>query len=101
MKALQNILGEIRARADRLDETGDWPEQDLRDLESIGAMRWAAPTEFGGDAVEPLELHQRYEELASGSLVAAFVLSQRDSGVGILAAAEESDLRGELLTKLA
>jgi alkylation response protein AidB-like acyl-CoA dehydrogenase len=100
MKLLQDILSDMRSRADRLDETGDWPEQDLRDLEAIGAMRWAVPKQFGGDEVDSLELHERYEQLASASLVTAFVLSQRDSGVGILAAAEESDLRNELLTRL-
>jgi alkylation response protein AidB-like acyl-CoA dehydrogenase len=100
MQQLQDILPGVRRRADRLDETGEWPVDDLRALDSIGAMRWAVPREPGGEGVPSMELHQRYESLAAASLVTAFVLSQRDSGVGILVAAEPSRLRDELLTKL-
>src|SRR5215218_6785088 len=61
-----------------------WP--DLQALRP-DALRWAMPREFGGDALEPLELHLRYEQLARESLAQALILTQRDSAVGIIASA--------------
>jgi alkylation response protein AidB-like acyl-CoA dehydrogenase len=101
MNDLLKILAEVEARADHLDETGAWPEQDLRALTGIGAMGWAVPTEFGGEGCTSLELHLRYETIASASLTVALILSQRDSGLGVLVDALDHPRRGELLTKLA
>jgi alkylation response protein AidB-like acyl-CoA dehydrogenase len=65
------------------DETR-WPEELLR--KHAAAFRWAMPRAFGGDELEPLELHLRYEQLARQSLALALILTQRDSAVGILTA---------------
>ena len=91
----------IRSRADRLDASGEWPEEDLRVLSSLGAMRWAVPLSLGGEELSPIELHFRYEAIASASLTTALILTQRDSAIGIIAAANRTGLRDELLTKLA
>jgi alkylation response protein AidB-like acyl-CoA dehydrogenase len=69
------------------DAEHDWPEQLLR--EHADAMHWAMPREFGGEELDPLELHLRYEQLARKSLSLALILTQRDSAVGILAAAAD------------
>ena len=78
------VLSEIRQRAGEYDRSGDWPEQDIKALTAAGAMRWAISTEFGGDGLSALDLHLRYEELASASLCDALILTQRDSAVGLV-----------------
>jgi butyryl-CoA dehydrogenase len=75
------------------DETA-WPEELLR--EHAAAFRWAMPRAFGGDELEPLELHLRYEQLARKSLALALILTQRDSAVGILAAGGSQRLLAEV-----
>src|SRR5450432_1426183 len=97
---LREIIPGIRSRADRFDEAGDWPTEDLRLLATIGAMRWAVPLEFGGEDLSPIELHFRYETIATASLTTALILTQRDSAISLIAAAESSPLRETLLTQL-
>jgi alkylation response protein AidB-like acyl-CoA dehydrogenase len=75
------------------DETR-WPEELLR--EHAEAFRWAMPRAFGGEELEPLELHRRYEQLARKSLALALILTQRDSAVGIIAAGGNDRLLAEV-----
>jgi|HubBroStandDraft_1064217.scaffolds.fasta_scaffold176343_1 alkylation response protein AidB-like acyl-CoA dehydrogenase len=101
MNELDRILPNIHSRAGDLDRSGNWPEQDLRDLAALGANRWFVRQQFGGDGVDPLELHLRYEAIASASVSVALILSQRDSAVGFIEGGENSALREELLPQLA
>jgi alkylation response protein AidB-like acyl-CoA dehydrogenase len=98
---LCDLLAGIRSRAGKFDLSGAWPQEDLDVLAHAGAMRWAVPSSAGGEDLSPIELHFRYEALASASLATALILTQRDSAVGILAASERASMRDELLTKLA
>src|SRR5262245_27299778 len=97
----QQILSAIASRADQLDESGNWPKEDLEDLTKTGAMRWAVPRAFGGEQLSPIEIHQRYEQIAAASLATALILTQRDSAIQIIAASENSALRDELIPKFA
>src|SRR5690349_7181092 len=98
---LHQILEQIRARADRVDETGEWPAEDLQELSAIGAMRWVVPQEFGGDEVSPLDVHKRYQAIASASLTTALILTQRDSAASIVTAARDWPQRAATLQRLA
>ncbi|MEA2733830.1 MAG: hypothetical protein QOE14_281 [Humisphaera sp.] len=74
--------------------TFEWPENLLR--AHAEAFRWVIPRAFGGEALEPLELHLRYEQLARKSLALALILTQRDSAVGIIAAGGNQRLLTEI-----
>ena len=100
LRALDAILPEIRRRADVLDQSGDWPAEDLRALAGIGAMRWGISPRFGGAGLSPLDLHLCYERLASASLTLALILSQRDSAAGLMEGGH-SQSAGALLGQLA
>jgi len=50
-------------------------------------MRWALPKPFGGD-LSPLDLHLKYEAIATASLAVALAFSQRDSAVQLIEASE-------------
>jgi butyryl-CoA dehydrogenase len=99
--ALERILVGIRSRATALDRGGQWPDQDLSELASAGACRWFVPSRFGGEGIDPLELHLRYEAIASASVATALVVSQRDSAVGFIDGGESETLRQELLPPMA
>jgi butyryl-CoA dehydrogenase len=101
MTELDRILPQIRSHAGDLDRSGNWPEQDLRELDRLGASRWFVPKQFGGDGIDPLELHLRYESIASASVSIALIISQRDSAIGFIEGGDNSALRGQLLPGLA
>src|SRR4051812_19859286 len=87
MPTPEQLVPRLSARAGEVDRTGRWPADDLADLASIGAMKWALPREFGGDDLSALELYLQYETIASGSLALALILSQRDSAVDLIESA--------------
>ncbi len=97
---LTQLLPGISARAGQADRDGIWPQHDLRDLAHIGAERWAIPSEFGGDDLSAMDLHLRYEAIASASLATALVVSQRDAAAGFIEGAEPSPLRQALLRRM-
>jgi alkylation response protein AidB-like acyl-CoA dehydrogenase len=98
---VDQVLDGLRARATEADLTGDWPQVDLRALAGSGAARWAIPSEFGGLGFSAIELHFRYEAIASASLSVALLLSQRDSAADMIDAGENDALRRQLLPPLA
>ena len=85
---LKPVLERIASRATRYDIESLWPVEDLADLASVGAMGWAIDTAFGGEGLDAVTLHDRYEMIATASLATALVLSQRDAAAGYLEASE-------------
>ena len=101
LPALTAILPAIGGRATAHDRSGDWPAEDLVNLSAIGAFRWFVPANFGGEGIDPLELHFRYESIASASLATALVVSQRDSALGLIDGSDNQELQDLLLPPLA
>lgn len=99
--SLSNILPGISGRATRIDQSGDWPSEDLHMLEQVGAMRWALPLALDGEELSPIELHFRYEAIASASLSTALILSQRDSAAALIDAATDAPMRERIGRELA
>jgi len=97
---VQEILPGISSRAQELDQSGDWPETDLHVLASLDAMRWGVPLLSGGEGLAAIELHFRYEALASSSVAVALILSQRDSAVDLIDGATDWLKRDETLHQL-
>src|SRR5438876_929628 len=99
--SFQDVLEQIASRANQFDQSGDWPREDLDDLASIGAMKWAIPRNLAGEEFSPIEIHERYEQIAASSLATALILTQRDSAVQILAASENVGIRDQLMPTFA
>jgi len=97
----QEFLDTLRESAQVNDISGAWPGDNLEALADAGAMRWAVPAWFGGDGIDPLALHEAYLTIAAHSLSTALILTQRDSALGMLAAAANTALRDEWLPALA
>lgn len=98
---LRPLLPQIAERATRYDIEARWPVEDLKDLEGIGAMKWAIGRQWGGYDLDAPTLHEHYEALASASLATALVLSQRDAAIGYIEASENEKLRDAYLPKFA
>ncbi len=98
--SLAPLLSPIADRACGNENESIWPAKDLESLASVGATKWAISRDWGGDDLEPMDLHDRYEEIASASLATALVLSQRDAGVGYLEASSNQSLKEELMPRL-
>ena len=97
---LNSVLEVVRQRAGDVDRTGHWPGTDLDALAAAGASNWAIPRDLGGEALSPLDLYLRYEQIATASLTVALVLSQRDSALSLINSSGEFALRSALLSAL-
>jgi alkylation response protein AidB-like acyl-CoA dehydrogenase len=95
------LLKSIRDRAGPHDLSGEWPSEDLDALAAVGAMRWAVPKAFGGEEISPLDLHLRYERIASASISTALILTQRDSSVALIDGSDNAQVKQSFLPKLA
>jgi butyryl-CoA dehydrogenase len=91
---LERIAAELAAEDARAEDSDGWPGGLWELVEAAGAPRWSLPVEFGGEATARPLLIQRYAQLATGSLTAVFILSQRDAAVRrLLAAADRPGAR--------
>src|SRR4051812_9727394 len=97
---LESILPRLRAGAQACDQTGEWPARDWEDLCAVGATRWVLPHDFGGEELSPLDLHLKYERIASASLAAALVLTQRDAAIDLIAGSPREKSAGGTLASL-
>src|SRR5690348_17103815 len=88
LQSFQSILPQLGGRAEFLDQSGDWPAEELRILNQTGAMRWGISPHFGGIGLPPLDLHLCYEQIARSCLTLALILSQRDSAAGFMEASD-------------
>lgn len=70
------------------DEAGDWPEALWDLLIGAGATSWSIPARLGGAGCDRPTLIRRYARVASGSLAAAFILTQHDAAARRLAASD-------------
>jgi butyryl-CoA dehydrogenase len=94
MADLNAILSDIATRAGERDIADLWPAEELAELAKAGAMKWIFD-------LQPLELHQRYEEIAAASLTVALILTQRDSAIQLVDQSPDFPRRDELLKGLA
>ena len=94
MASLQAVLPEIAKHATERDIDAHWPAEELAQLVTIGAMKWVLE-------LSPLELHERYEQIAAASLAVALIFTQRDSAVQLVDQSPDFARREELLKRFA
>ena len=61
------------------DSADLWPTAQLELLAETGGNRWNIPIEFGGEGADGSEMLEVYRELAGGSLLTTFILTQRNA----------------------
>ncbi len=95
------LIEALAAHADPADGEPAWPAASWAALRAAGGLRWAIPTEFGGDGLHGAELLGRYRDLAAACLTTCFILSQRDAAVRRLRDGANPALAARLLPALA
>ncbi|MEY3459988.1 MAG: hypothetical protein RL215_3145 [Planctomycetota bacterium] len=83
------------------DAPGVWPQDHWDLLMQNGAARWNIPVDCGGVNQTARELLEAYRDIARGSLVAAFLLTQRNAACQRIDSSPNSNARTRLLPPLA
>jgi len=99
--ALQYLEDEVRQRSQQIDQNAEALRSALRGLCDRESMALKRPIEFGGPAVSEADFRTFQEEVArvSGSL--AFLQTQHQSAVSMLAKSGNLDLKQRYLPKMA
>lgn len=97
----EHFLVELAHHARQADEERAWPKESWNVLRQMGALRWAIPRAYGGEALTGVDLLEAYESLAGACLTTTFILSQRDAAIRRLRDIGPASLSEELLPALA
>lgn len=98
---LDEAVDVLEKQAAQADAVPVWPEASWHALRRSGVLGWIIPREFGGSGLDPLELLEGYQRLASACMTTCFLLSQRDSACRRLRDSGHEALCRELLPVLA
>ena len=82
------------------DSADVWPAAQLEFLSEGGGDRWNIPIEFGGDGADGAEMLEIYRELASGSLLTTFILTQRNAACQRIQTSDNDAIKSKLLPAL-
>ncbi|HET6882992.1 MAG TPA: acyl-CoA dehydrogenase family protein [Pirellulales bacterium] len=99
--ALRNLCRELAARADALDVSGEWPQEQLALCRDYGVFRWFVGREYHGVGWSEVDLMRGFMRLGSACLTTTFVLTQPLGVCRRLVTSENHALRDELLPQLA
>jgi len=92
------VLSGLAAGAAAADEAEDWPAGAWDLLRGAWVLRWAVPPESGGDGLSPADQLAGHERLAAACLTTAFILSQREAAVRLIARYAPPPARHALLS---
>ena len=98
--ALAELCGELTARAEALDASGEWPAEQLRLCGEYGVYQWFNGEEWGGQAWDQESVLRGYLALSSACLTTTFILTQRDGACRRIESSENAELKSRLLPGL-
>jgi alkylation response protein AidB-like acyl-CoA dehydrogenase len=98
--ALNELCGELAARAERLDASGQWPAEQLRRCADYGVYQWFAGKEWGGQAWGQESVLRGYLALSSACLTTTFILTQREGACRRIETSDNYSLKELLLPRL-
>lgn len=99
-EALAELCGELAARAEQLDESGDWPAEQLRLFADYGVYQWFAGPEWGGQAWDQESILRGYLALSGACLTTTFIQTQRDGACRRIESSSNESLKERLLPGL-
>ena len=98
--ALAELCERLRALAESLDASGDWPAEQLRLCGEYGVYQWFTEPQWGGQKWNQESILRGYLALSSADLTTTFVLTQRDGACRRLESSENFELKERLLPAL-
>ncbi len=73
---LDDLCRELAERADALDQSGEWPAEQLTLCGQYGVYRWFAPQAWDGLCWSELDIVRGYLRLSAACLTTTFVITQ-------------------------
>ncbi|MCA9257561.1 MAG: acyl-CoA/acyl-ACP dehydrogenase [Planctomycetales bacterium] len=98
---LASLCRSLAERADSLDQSGDWPKEQLQLLADCGVFRWFMGPEWDGFDWNECDVMKGYAALSAACLTTTFVLTQRTGACRRIEASENEWAKGRLLPGLA
>ena len=74
--ALAALCEFLRERADGLDQSGDWPSEQLAACAAAGVYEWFTPREAGGQGWSEIDAVRAYIRLSAACLTTTFCVTQ-------------------------
>ena len=100
-QTLDQLCGGLEQLADKLEERGDWPHEQLALCGQHGVLGWFVPEPWGGAGWSDAEIFRAYLDLAAACLTTTFVLTQRAGACRRIALSEDEQLKAHWLPQLA
>lgn len=100
-EALTQLCQELSSNADQLDQSGEWPREQLDALGRFGVYRWFLPAEWGGFDWDQHDIVLGHIRLASACVTTTFILTQRTGACRRIYASDNEPLKARLLPQLA
>ena len=98
--AIAYLQAEVRPNAQAIDEDPEALELALKGLCERGLMALRRPTEFGGPALSEARFRTFQEEVARVSGALAFLQTQHQSAVSMIARSDNASLKGTYLPRM-
>lgn len=104
---LDELCSRLESDADRLDQRGDWPSEQLTWCAEAGAWSWFLPARWGGQEWNERDIMAAYLKLGKACLTTTFITTQWSAAARRLAASGNDALcervvddllRGKLFT---
>ncbi|QDV24322.1 acyl-CoA dehydrogenase family protein [Aureliella helgolandensis] len=98
---VQQLCERLASAAGSLDQSAQWPAEQLQWCGEAGVFRWFVPTEFGGEGWSEEDLLTGYLALSQSCLTTTFVLTQWHAACRRIISSPNIQLRRQLLPQLA
>ena len=99
--ALDELCAALAAAAIPLDDSADWPREQLKLCGEYGVFRWFLPQEWGGLAWSDVDLIRGYLRLSAACLTTTFIITQRTGACQRILASDNQAIKSRLLAGLA
>lgn len=94
------LCRELSARADRLEQSGHWPAEQLALCGEAGVFEWFLDSKHGGQGWTAIDAIRGYMALAAACLTTTFILTQRTGACRRIAGSHNGELKARLLPGL-
>jgi alkylation response protein AidB-like acyl-CoA dehydrogenase len=98
--ALGSLCRFLAERADALDQSGNWPGEQLAACAEAGVYRWFTPKDVGGNGWSEFDAVRAYIRLSAACLTTTFCLTQPVGALRRLALCENERLKRDWLPDL-
>ncbi|WP_437185575.1 acyl-CoA dehydrogenase family protein [Planctomicrobium sp. SH668] len=101
MEISPGLHARLQGTTSTLDQSGDWPAEQLAWINDEGISKWAIPAAYGGMELTQTKLIEGYESLSAACMTTAFIMTQRNGACQRIASSPNEELKRRLLPDLA